>query len=151
MDMRRDIFEKKEEILQMISNNESKSKICKMLKCKPETLERYLKSINVDYRGNKGLKGKKTDSRRKSAIEYSKKEYAVKSPMLRRKLIEDGLKENKCEMCGINEWLGQKLKLELHHINGDRFDNNLNNLQILCPNCHSLTPNHGRTKTFVVK
>ena len=142
--MRNDIIEKKEKILQMISENEPKSKICKMLKCKPETLNRYLEIMGVQYKGNMGLKGKKTDLKRKSAIEYSKKEHSVKSPTLRKKMIEDGLKENKCELCGVTNWLGKRLKLELHHIDGNRFNNNFENLQILCPNCHSLTPNHSK-------
>ena len=56
------------------------------------------------------------------------------------KLIREGLKENKCEICGlINEWNGKPLVLQLHHINGNHTDNRLENLQILCPNCHSQT------------
>lgn len=55
------------------------------------------------------------------------------------KLIREGLKENKCEICGlINEWNGKPLVLQLHHINGNHTDNRLENLQILCPNCHSI-------------
>ena len=129
----------------MIENKEPKSLICKMLKCKPETLERYLKIMDIHYKGNMGLKGKKTDKKRKSALEYLKKEI-VQIPKLRRKLIEDGIKRNECEMCGLKEWRSQKLTLELHHIDGNRFNNNLDNLQILCPNCHSLTPNHSKKK-----
>lgn len=43
--------------------------------------------------------------------------------------------------CGISTWLGRKLSLELHHINGDRNNNKRENLVVLCPNCHSLTSN----------
>jgi 5-methylcytosine-specific restriction endonuclease McrA len=52
-----------------------------------------------------------------------------------------GLKENKCEICGITEWQGKPIICELHHINGDSTDNRIENLQILCPNCHSQTDN----------
>jgi len=45
-------------------------------------------------------------------------------------------------MCGLTEWLGEKIPIELHHINGDRNDNKLENLQILCPNCHTFTDNY---------
>jgi hypothetical protein len=63
---------------------------------------------------------------------------------VKRRLIEAGLKEDRCERCGINEWLGQPLSLELHHKNGDKLDNRLEALAILCPNCHSQTENFGR-------
>ena len=146
--MRNDILEKKDEIIKMILNNEPKSLICKMLKCKPITLEGYLKKMGLTYKGNMGLKGKKTDLKRKTAMEYLKKDVVV-IPKLRKKLIEDGIKKEECEMCLLKEWMGQKIVLELHHIDGNRFNNDLLNLQILCPNCHSLTPNHGRKNTKV--
>ena len=49
----------------------------------------------------------------------------------------------RCENCGISRWRERSLSLCLHHINGDRHDNRLENLQLLCPNCHSQTPNFG--------
>jgi hypothetical protein len=66
---------------------------------------------------------------------------------LKRRLIADGLKENRCEDCGIDTWRGRPLSMALHHINGDGNDNRLENLQLLCGNCHSQTPNFsGRNK-----
>ena len=71
---------------------------------------------------------------------------------LKERLITEGLKRYKCEKCGNSgEWMGQKMTLELHHINGDHFDNRLENLQILCPNCHSITDNYRRRKTINYK
>jgi hypothetical protein len=46
----------------------------------------------------------------------------------------------KCQNCGISEWCGEKIKLEVDHIDGDKFNNNIENLRLLCPNCHCLTP-----------
>ena len=112
------------------------------LRCKASTLETYLRKWNIVYRGNQGSKGRQSD-KRKSALEYAKK-VTVQIPKLRKKLIEEGLKEEKCEVCKRTKWMGVKIPLELHHLDGNRFNNELTNLQIVCPNCHALTPNHSR-------
>lgn len=58
---------------------------------------------------------------------------------LKRRLFEEGLKREECKICGWHERTTEGyLPLELDHINGDRRDNRLTNLRILCPNCHSL-------------
>lgn len=59
--------------------------------------------------------------------------------VIKRRLFKDGIKENRCENCGITCWVGEPIQMELHHIDGDRSNNLVENLQILCPNCHSLT------------
>jgi hypothetical protein len=59
------------------------------------------------------------------------------------RLLNAGLKQHRCESCGLTEWLGRPISLELHHINGDNDDNRLENLSLLCGNCHAQTPNWG--------
>ena len=68
-----------------------------------------------------------------------------------KRLIAHSYKEYRCENpeCGIKEWNGKPITLQLHHINGDNKDNTLENLQLLCPNCHSQTENYGKKKNFI--
>lgn len=61
---------------------------------------------------------------------------------LRQRLIKEGVKERKCECCGRSEWMGEPIALELHHVNGVKDDLRIENLQILCPNCHAFTDNY---------
>lgn len=67
---------------------------------------------------------------------------------LLRRLIAAGLKERKCERCGLTEWQGEPIPLEVDHQNGDRMDHRIENLRVLCCNCHALTPTwRGRNRS----
>lgn len=59
------------------------------------------------------------------------------------RLIRAGLLQNSCQSCGLTDWRGNPLNMHLDHINGARSDNRLENLRMLCPNCHSQTPTYG--------
>lgn len=133
---RNDILERKTDIMQWIENNESKAYICRQLHCKPETLNSYLLKMGIEYAGNQGSKGKQSSSY-KSTEEYLQS-TCIKSPLLKEKLFRDGIKQRICECCGLSEWLGQPIPLELHHKDENHYNNELNNLEILCSNCHSL-------------
>ena len=73
---------------------------------------------------------------------------AIKSEKMKNHLIH--LRGHKCKKCGNTEWQGQLIPLEVHHIDGDRLNNVLENLQLLCPNCHAQTENY-RNKNISIE
>ena len=137
--MRTDIPARKEEILQWIKEHRTKVYIYHQLKCKPVTLDSWLKKMDIEYKGNIGGKGYKCCPQRKSAIEYSKTN-SPKSYKLKIKLIEDNLRQHRCYKCSREIWMGEKIPIELHHKDGDHFNNDMDNLEIICPNCHAQQP-----------
>ena len=63
------------------------------------------------------------------------------------RLFKSGLKEKKCEICGLTEWMNKPISLQLHHNDGNRNNNSLDNLKVLCPNCHSQTDSYAGKNT----
>ena len=92
---------------------------------------------------NKG----KTFGPKRHIEEYLSNEFPIQSYKLKQRLITEGYKQHKCECCGITEWMGQPTPIELDHINGVHTDNRLENLRLLCPNCHAQTDTYrGKNK-----
>lgn len=131
-----------------VKNSFSYAEVCRKIGLKPvgsnfKTVKSKIALYNLDdshftkQRWNKGLGG--TEKTARYALKDILQEGIIySSDSLRKRLINSELKKNECELCHIS---GEDVHLELHHINGDHYDNRLENLQILCPNCHSKTPN----------
>ena len=58
---------------------------------------------------------------------------------LKKRLVNENRLEYKCAICGLTNWLGKEISLQLDHINGINNDHRIENLRFLCPNCHSQT------------
>lgn len=131
---------------EMISNNRPKFEIARVLGVKYDTLNKNLKLLGIEYAGNPNRKGIPHLEGRTLIEEYLNGSKIIPASRLRRKLIEDGIKENKCERCGNSMWMGEQIPLELHHKNFDHYDNSLENLQILCSNCHMQVHGYSNNK-----
>jgi len=141
----------KEEFQQIISESTSISEILRKIGYPPygkyhTELTKYIKDSNFDTSSLKGRHIKRYDDTgipKKSLSDVLVKNSTGNSNKLRERLIRYGVKQYRCEnpKCGISEWCGEPIVLQLHHINGDHYDNRLENLVLLCPNCHSQTSN----------
>ena len=109
-------------------------------------IKKRAKLIGADFRHFTNLGNKKGGKKRRTT-EQLMQSNSTSSHILRKRLLSDGLKDDICEKCQQTHWMGLKIPLELHHINHNPSDNNISNLQILCPNCHSLT--HSETSRIV--
>lgn len=129
----------REQIEEAVANTKSALSAARYLGCYYPTFKRYAEMYGL-FSTNQGGKGIPDESKSaKTADEAFQKDGSVTKSVLVSFLKQE--REWKCECCGLTEWQGKPLSLEVHHINGDRYDNRRENLQILCPNCHSVTDN----------
>lgn len=140
------------ELQDAVSNSFSYRQVLAKLKLKQaggnyQQIKKYIKEFNFDsshFKGrgwSAGLKGigKPILPLEKILVRNS----YFQSFKLKKRLFAVNLKPQHCEQCGWAEKTQDGyLPLELDHINGDHNDNRIENLRILCPNCHSLTSNH---------
>lgn len=139
-----------EQFVQAIVNNYSIRGALRELGLKPSggnytTLHLTVKKLGLDtshWTGMGHLKGKHNTWTKKIPLEticVKDSTYGGGSYKLKNKLLKEGILERKCYCCEGIEWLSKPIPLELEHKNGDKFDNRIDNLSLLCPNCHALT------------
>lgn len=143
----------KEEAEKIVKDVFTVADFCRAVGWKPTSgnyriFYKYVKEYNLDtshFTGQKTNLGGKLYSGG-SNEDYFKKDKLIKGSELMRRLINKAGVEYKCAKCGITEWQGLPITLQVHHVDGDHFNNELSNLQILCPNCHSQTDNFAGNK-----
>lgn len=142
-----------EQLIEAVKNNFSYAEVIRALGLKPaggnyDTVKRKIKELSLDISHmtgsawNQGLRSKATREPKKLEDILIENSDYVNTSRLRIRLISEGIKEHRCEKCGLITWQNDLIPIELHHINGVKNDLRLENLQILCPNCHAMTDNY---------
>lgn len=104
-------------------------------------------SLDISHWTHKANQKQNPGGKRSSLEELLVEGRHHQSGHLKRKLIAAQILKDGCAICGLNQWLGNRICLHLDHINGKPDDNRIQNLRILCPNCHSQTDTYcGRNK-----
>jgi 5-methylcytosine-specific restriction endonuclease McrA len=129
-----------------VASSRSYAEVLRKLGVRPaggnyDTIKRLVRRLELDtshFTGRAHRRGR-TYGPRKSLQELLRSGSTIQSYKLKRRLLDEGLFERVCMRCKRTHWEGQPIPLELHHKDGDRHNNLLTNLEILCPNCHALT------------
>ena len=129
------------EIIEVCKTAKSMAEAAATLNMHFNTLKKRAVKLGV-YSPNQSGKGT-TKKHNGSRIELDEildgKHPYYQTNKLRIRLIREGIKHHKCECCGIEKWMNNPISLELDHIDGNRTNHKLQNLRVLCPNCHSQT------------
>lgn len=136
----------KEQFLEAWYSSTSIAQVLRKVKLVPaggnyETINRLKKSLNLNtdhMLGQASNRGRKFGPAR-PVKEYLKKGTTISSYDLKLRLFREGIFKKVCSECKNTEWMDKPIPLELDHINGVNDDNRLENLRILCPNCHAQT------------
>ena len=131
------------EIIEACKNSNSMSEACSTLKLHWNTFRKRAIELNVFSPNLGGIgikKTKKFGNQSFSLIDILEgKHPQYQSNKLRTRILEEGIKEHRCEICNLTEWNGYPIPLEVNHIDGNSHNHVLENLELICPNCHAQT------------
>lgn len=139
-----------EQLIEAVKSSTSIAQVLTKLKIRPAggnyaTIKRRIDSHGIDishFDGQAWARGANLGPKKPLTDYLVDGSVSANSSSLRKRLIAEEVFEHKCSSCNLSEWLGQPISLELEHINGRHTDNRIENLTLLCPNCHAFTPTY---------
>lgn len=144
----------KEEVEKIVKENLSIAECLRKMNKRPaggnyRWFDSLIKKYNIDithFTGKGWSFGKKLNYNRGLPLDsiLVKNSLVVNSNHLKKRLLKEGVKTHQCEICKNTSWNNLPIPIELEHCNGDNSDNRIENLKILCPNCHAQTPYYRR-------
>lgn len=138
----------KDMVIEASLTSKSATEAAAKLDIKYDTYKKYASMYgcfvtNPSGKGTTKISGSKIPT--EDILEGKHPQY--QSNKLRLRLLKEGYFPHICFSCGLSEWLNKPIPLELEHKDGNSSNNKLNNLALLCPNCHSFTPTYrGKNK-----
>lgn len=131
---------KDEDVINAAKSSKTMSQAAAKLNVQFSTFKKHAQRLGC-YLPNQSGQGLKKNVRDKVPIQEILEGLhpSFQTFKLKLRLFKAKIKNEKCEICGIIDWLGKPLPLELDHIDGNRTNHRIENLRILCPNCHSQT------------
>ena len=150
-----------QEFKKIVKESHTYADVCRKMGWKPQGgnykyVKKYIKELELDishftHQATNICNRLKKDKEKNVEYYLTTNSY-IKADNLKWKIFSSGIKKYQCEKCGNKYWNNSQICLQLHHINGDNTDNRIENLQILCPNCHSQTDNFcGANKAKTIK
>ena len=136
----------KEQLQQFCNESKSYRELAEKIGYNPnggstiKAMKQMIEEYNLSWNNYLGKAWNRGNSERRIPIEdYLTNKVKITSHRLRIRLLEEGYFQPVCSMCNNTEWFGKPIPLEIHHKDGNKNNNQIENLSLVCPNCHAFT------------
>lgn len=138
----------KEQLINLIEDGYTKSYLRNLFEfVSTKQFDEYLQSFEIDDTMFTNTKHQQYNGKYRKLTDYIQEAGNNASlSEVRKKLLKEGYKKNECEICGLKEWGEFSIPLDVHHKDENHFNNSIDNLMLICPNCHAVI--HRRDREY---